>query len=297
MTWKRSYHQVSLFLGRLEWQWANQPLDSDTFYTTACRLHIRVLHFYKGLSLTNDGCFSRLLATACTMIEYVETLGEKPGFYAATPLFIAVALALACCSLLRLLKSAISRDLDTERARSCLFKGINMLKTISVDRDDVTDKCATLLKQLWNSSKAFRKPDGTEHTTLRIRSRLTMSPLLDALWWWREEHDPSHKPVMPEGETVNGTALQHLHVFCPEKCSLTHEPGLQQIHIGIPMGSFPHKIRRQLLRSDPKFSRSSMTTSWPTSSGRWGMITCFPQPSRMGPCHGPPRRTGCRRCG
>ncbi|KKA17613.1 C6 transcription factor [Rasamsonia emersonii CBS 393.64] len=158
-----------LFLGRLEWQWANQPLDSDTFYTTVCRLHIRVLHFYKGLSLTNDGCFSRLLATACTMID-----------------------------LLRLLKSAISRDLDTERARSCLFKGINMLKTISVDRDDVTDMCATLLKQLWNSSKAFRKPDGTEHTTLRIRSRLTMSPLLDALWWWREEHDPSHKPVMPE---------------------------------------------------------------------------------------------------
>lgn len=246
---------MSLSLKRLERRWANDPLDSDTFYLTLCRLHIRVLHFYKGLSFTNDGSFSRLLATACTMIDHVETFGQKQGFYASCPLFIAVALALACCSLLRLLKSVTSRDLDTERARSCLFKGINMLRCISVDSDDAAAMCANLLKQLWNSSKAFRKPDGTDHTTLRIRSRLTMSPLLDAFWWWREEYDPSHKPGMPEGETVNGIALQHLRVSVWRNCSLTQEPVLQ-IPVGIPMGSFTPKTRRPWLRSGPKFSSS-----------------------------------------
>ncbi|KAL1964856.1 hypothetical protein VTN77DRAFT_6358 [Rasamsonia byssochlamydoides] len=182
---------------------AQLPSNADLFYTTLCRLHIRVLHFYKSLSGTHDGCFSRLLATACTVIDYVATLGEKPEFYLASPLFVTMALALSCCSLLRLLKSAISRDLDTERARSSLFRGINMMKCMSVDSDDAAAMCANLLKQLWNSSKAFRKPDGTEHSTLRIRSRLVMSPLIDALWWWREECDPQHKLLMPEGETVN----------------------------------------------------------------------------------------------
>lgn len=102
-------------------------------------------------------------------------------------MFITNALVIACSSLLRLLKSVVARDLDVERAKSSLFAGINLLSGFSIEPTDFPAKFSHALNQLWNSPKAFRKADGTEHTTLRIRSRLVMSPPIDVIWWWREE--------------------------------------------------------------------------------------------------------------
>jgi hypothetical protein len=185
----------------------------DRFYTTLCRLHIRVLHFYKSLHGTHDGCFSGLSDTACTLIDCMAALGEKPGFHPASPLFMTSALALACSSLLRLLKSAISRDLDTERARSCFFRAINMLKAMTVDQDDTASLAVTIFNHLWNSPKAFRKADGSEYPTLRIRSRLAISPLIDGIWWWREESNSQSK-LLPPDEVPYGIASLIL-ASCP----------------------------------------------------------------------------------
>lgn len=176
--------------------------DSNALHTTLCRLHIRVLYFYKDLAAPHDGCFSKLQSTACSFIDQVAILCDKSEFCPASPLFVTMGLITSCCTLLRLLKSIVSRDLDVERSKSCLFSGINMLKRVSIHSDDMAIKCATIVNQLWNSSKAFRKLDGTEHTTLRIRSRLVMAPILDAVWWWREEYDPQHKMFSQDTETT-----------------------------------------------------------------------------------------------
>jgi hypothetical protein len=35
-----------------------------------------------------------------------------------------------------------------------------------------------------------------EATALRIRSRLILSQILDAVWWWRDEYDPNVRAKM-----------------------------------------------------------------------------------------------------
>jgi hypothetical protein len=161
------------------------------------------MHFYKSSTTAYDNCHSRLLTTSCTAIDYVEKLSEKQTVLSTMPFFFTVAILLASFSLLRLLKSSIPKILDIEKARLSLFKGINLAKRMSTESNDTAARCALALSQLWNSSKAFKKPDGTEYTTLRIRSRLSASPVLDALRWWREEFDPQHRSPTTQGEGLD----------------------------------------------------------------------------------------------
>lgn len=101
------------------------------------------------------------------------------------------AILLASTSLLRILKSnTASHGLETTRARAALFAAINMAKQMTVDSADMAAKTVTILNSVWNSSRAFRKADGGEYTALRIRSRLVLSPIIDTVWWWRDEFDP-----------------------------------------------------------------------------------------------------------
>lgn len=170
--------------------------DTDRFHTTLCRLNIQMFHLYKNHTASHNSCLAKLLATACTVIDCVAERGKRPGSLPATPLYVFSSLMLASFILLRILKSSASRDLDAERAKSSLFLAINIAKQISTDSNDSAAKCVMILNQLWNSSKAFKKSDGTD-TPLRIRSRLLLSPVLDAVWWWRDEFDSQYKPLVP----------------------------------------------------------------------------------------------------
>lgn len=76
---------------------------------------------------------------------------------------------------------------------------------MTVGSNDMAAKMVLVLNQLWNSSKAFRKPDGVESTALRIRSRLVVSPVVDAVWWWRDEFDPHGRfGNVPQATTSDG---------------------------------------------------------------------------------------------
>ncbi|OGM47736.1 Zn(II)2Cys6 transcription factor [Aspergillus bombycis] len=76
---------------------------------------------------------------------------------------------------------------------------------MSVQNNDAAAKTVIVLNQLWNSTKAFRKSDGSDFPTLRIRSRLMLSPVVDAVWWWREEHDPQYRSGVPsQGNAPDG---------------------------------------------------------------------------------------------
>lgn len=175
---------------------ADRILDTDRFHTTLCRLNIQMFHLYKNHTASHNSCLAKLLATACTVIDCVAERGKRPGSLPATPLYVFSSLMLASFILLRILKSSASRDLDAERAKSSLFLAINIAKQISTDSNDSAAKCVMILNQLWNSSKAFKKSDGTD-TPLRIRSRLLLSPVLDAVWWWRDEFDSQYRPLVP----------------------------------------------------------------------------------------------------
>lgn len=174
--------------------------DHNTLYPTIARLQIQVFYLYKDLTGPYDDCFNRLTNTACSVIDHVKVLYDRVETYAASPSFIINGLILACAILLRLLKSSMARKIDAEKAKTSLFIGLNLTKYTILDPKDISSKFSLAMNQVWNSSKAFRKGDGTEYSTLRIRSRLVMSPLIDMAWWWREEFEPENGVMDLEAE-------------------------------------------------------------------------------------------------
>ncbi|PKX99355.1 fungal specific transcription factor domain-containing protein [Aspergillus novofumigatus IBT 16806] len=177
----------------------------DRFHVALCRLSIQVFHFYKTGTLPSTGALPRLLAAACRVIDFVQSLGQTPGRLVTTPVQINFGLLLASVSLLRILKLYTSCDLELERARASFFAGINLAKEMSVQQNDSAAKAVFILNQLWNSTKAYRKPDGSAYTSLRVRGRLVLSPVLDAVWWWRDENEPQYRTMyLPQGEAADG---------------------------------------------------------------------------------------------
>ncbi|KAJ6122881.1 hypothetical protein N7512_005346, partial [Penicillium capsulatum] len=165
--------------------------DDERFDIFLCRMAIQSFHFYKIQTLVSSGCVPRLLVTACSLIDYIQSLIERLGCLAMTPVQMAFGLLLASTSLLRILKSnTASHGLEIGRARSSVFTAINLAKQMSVDSADLSSKTVIVLNGVWNSNKAFRRADGSEFLALRIRSRLVLSPILDTVWWWRDEFDP-----------------------------------------------------------------------------------------------------------
>lgn len=166
---------------------------------------IQNFHFYKIQTLVSSACVPRLLVTACCLIDYIQSLIGRLGCLAMTPVQMGFGLLLASTSLLRILKSTTaSHGLEIGRARSSLFTAINLAKQMSVDSADLSAKTVTVLNAIWNSNRAFRRADGSEYIALRIRSRLVLSPILDAVWWWRDEFDPP-RTIRSVVEPADGT--------------------------------------------------------------------------------------------
>ncbi|KAF5857913.1 hypothetical protein ETB97_005150 [Aspergillus alliaceus] len=160
-------------------------------------------------SLVLERKCQELVARCSAAVLEVGDLNREAISLAATPLEVYFGMLLASVTLLRIHKGAPMPGLDLEKARSRFFAAINLLKQMSVQNNDGAAKTVLVLNQLWNSTRAFRKSDGSDFTTLRIRSRLMLSPVADAVWWWREEYDPQFRSGghtqgnMPDGVDIN----------------------------------------------------------------------------------------------
>ncbi|KAJ9190804.1 transcriptional regulator family: Fungal Specific TF [Paecilomyces variotii] len=181
--------------------------DTDRFHILICRLHIQSFHLFK--TNLSDDFIARLVAISCTVLEKIGDIGNKPGLLAASPLHIVSAAGIAACLLLRILKTSVSGNMDIERAKSAIFLGINIMKQISAGGNETAGKFVLILNQLWNSSKAFRKSEGSEYSGLRIRSRLSMSVTIDAFWRWRDEFDTQHRTLLLSQESTEGQHNTH----------------------------------------------------------------------------------------
>ncbi|KAJ5625345.1 hypothetical protein N7510_001654 [Penicillium lagena] len=182
--------------------------DDERYHAVLCRMVIQIFHFFKTQTLLSSGCFPRLLATACHMIDLIQSITSRLNSPSIAPVQLGFGLLLSSVALLRILKSSTCQVLDTGRARTSFFTAINLAKQMSVEHTDMAAKTVTILNALWNSSKAFRKADGSEYPGLRIRSRLAISAVVDAVWWFRDEFDPhSRSVVLAHAEPGDGTVL------------------------------------------------------------------------------------------
>jgi hypothetical protein len=159
-----------------------------------------------------------MYTSACLILRHIDRM-DNEGIIrlAAAPWFYMFATSLSSFIILRLLKASTANYLD-DNAKDTFFLGVNIMKRLSAESNDMPARLTMMLSQLWSSEKAFRNADGSESTTLRIRTRLVMGPVFDAIWWWREEfggqpgaYDAAStkvglpEPIPPEttAETVN----------------------------------------------------------------------------------------------
>jgi len=168
---------------------------------------------------------TRLYSTACMVLRHIDQLAQSYLKLETAPFFFTFAADIATVTILRLLKGSTAQYLDFEQAKETFFLGVNILKRSSLESNDMANRMVLILSQLWKSDKAFKNPDGTEHTELRIRTRLAMSPIFDAIWWWREEFagQQGAYPVEPLHTRVSGMSLQSLRSSVP----LTNIEGIE----------------------------------------------------------------------
>ncbi|KAF2423645.1 hypothetical protein EJ08DRAFT_441801 [Tothia fuscella] len=163
--------------------------ELDKFYLFISRLTIQVFHLYKEPSKTFPTfLLTRMYNNACQVLRHIDRMDSEGTIkLSAAPFYIIFSASLSSFIILRLLKGTAAGYLDVENAKDTFFLGVNIMKRLSAESNDTPARLTMILTQLWNSERAFRNPDGTENTALRIRTRLTMSPVMDAIWWWREE--------------------------------------------------------------------------------------------------------------
>lgn len=248
-------------------------IDDEKFHCAICRIAIQTFHFYKTQTVVSSGCLPRVLNNMCDMIDSVQAMADRLGSLSMAPIPVCYGLLVSSTSLLRILKSTASQDLDFSRARSSLFLAINLAKQMSVESTDTAAKLISILKQLWNSKKAFHKPDGSEYTALRTRSRLTHSVVIDTVWWWRDEFDPQTRDtILARAESdgsivVPSTGSGNVGATHPEE-----HPGGQPANTVIegqeafPLDELFLTDFEWALGDNALFAPDPAPTSWPTSS-------------------------------
>ena len=152
-----------------------------------------------------------LCVAGCQVVESFEIL-EKSGTMnlAASGMYSYSNIMLPCHILLRLLKTSYSTFIDVERAKAALFLGISLHKRMSLQNDDLPARNGAALTNLWNSSRAFKNPNGSEAVALRVRSRLLGRILLDGVLWSREEHGSVMGVYAPPLSDRNGMFSKNL---------------------------------------------------------------------------------------
>lgn len=161
----------------------------DQFYVRVATLSVQSFILFKSPASQDPQSLYDLCVAGCQVVESFEIL-EKSGTMnlPASGMYAYSNIMLPCHILLRLLKTSFSTFIDVERAKAALFLGISLHKRMSLQNDDLPARNGAALTNLWNSSRAFKKPNGSEAVALRVRSRLLGSILLDGVLWWREEH-------------------------------------------------------------------------------------------------------------
>ena len=181
----------------------SQPIDIDRLYLSICRMHLQTMHFYEASEHLDPVNLVQLDITSCATINLMRDLDVSSALISSSTFYMFYSLLLAATNLLRLLRGhAHQSQQDYERGEATFFLAVTLMTRMSISNDDLPGRCSDLLSKLWTSQKLFRRADGSLAPEIRIRTRLVMSPLVDCLWWYREEFRVQRN-VYPPSERSN----------------------------------------------------------------------------------------------
>ena len=102
-------------------------------------------------------------------------------------------------TLLKLCKGFFSAHIDIDYTKSLLNKTIWAIRNISVANNDLPERLAEVLAQMWRmgsgpaqrsavtTDPSSNNPDLDDSLQLKVRCRMSMSLVYDSVWRWRED--------------------------------------------------------------------------------------------------------------
>ncbi|KAK5162726.1 uncharacterized protein LTR77_011209 [Saxophila tyrrhenica] len=193
----------------------------DILYLKAAALHLRLSAFFDKPSQPNYLADLRnVYIAASSMLTAVNDLPANIFMY--LPRYIEQMMLAAATTLLKLLNSFYATHVDASSGRILFSKTVAGLRKLSVRSNDLPQRLAEVMAQLWQTSGESQQglftSDGTakpadESLQLRVRCRSSLSVLYDAIWRWRQqvgqtvnlEHAVDHPTAVPGGTNSRNT--------------------------------------------------------------------------------------------
>lgn len=248
----------------------SNTLAVSTVYLRAANLHLRLSAFFDSPSSNRYHIdLFALWRSTTSFLEAAFNVNTAAGnvlIYSTN--YILQMIIAGGFSLLKLMNSFFASHVDIEYGRNLFNRTIQAIRSISVFPNDLPNRLAEVLAQLWRSSgagsrRAVATNDSTDSSLqLKVKCRMSMSLVFDSVWRWREEFQAQGRgnlecmPILPFPVYKYSSIADKV----PSRAQKPNQP----------------RLRRRILRHLPRRQRSrplSPGRRYPHPLGwlRWGI--------------------------
>ncbi|KKZ66055.1 hypothetical protein EMCG_08168 [[Emmonsia] crescens] len=170
----------------------------SNLYLRAAGLHLRLSAFFDNPTAKDyrQGLLALYLATTLFLDGALNLETTVGPVLAYSPNYIYQMTLAAGFILLKLCKSFFAVHIDMEYTKSLFNRTIWALRSMSVTSNDLPERLAEVLAQMWRTGGAPVSPHVTSSSVspemddtlqLKVRCRMSMSLVYDSVWRWRED--------------------------------------------------------------------------------------------------------------
>lgn len=145
------------------------------------------MHFFKSSHTLDVQSCNSVFSTTVKILEFIRDREINHALSDSCTRFVFTAALMGVALMLRILKGPFATYVDQEHGSTLFLATAKFMQSYSFEKGDFSARAALLAEQLWGSEKLFKDTDGTVNIALRVRNRLSASPLHDVIVRWREE--------------------------------------------------------------------------------------------------------------
>ncbi len=191
-------------------------LAVDILFLKAAALHLRLCAFFDKPSQPNYLVDLRNVYIAASSL-LTAVLDSPSNIFMYIPRYLEQMMLAGATTLLKLLNSFYAAHVDIPSGRTLFSRTVSGLRKLSVRSNDLPQRLAEVMAQLWQTSgaseqrlfssdnTASKQPD--ESLTLRVRCRSSLSVLYDAIWRWRQQAGQAGRENLEQQAVENPTRV------------------------------------------------------------------------------------------
>ncbi|KUJ07834.1 uncharacterized protein LY89DRAFT_789497 [Mollisia scopiformis] len=170
----------------------------DEIYAAAAAVYTTSMYFFDSTSsAARKHNILKAYRTSTSYIQLLTSFDQTSNYLLHAPSYPLKIFVLACCVLLKVLRSSYAADVDFEEGKRLCNLAIIAANKSSVAPQDSAGKVAKMVSQVWHSGDL--RPLG-EMPVLMVKSRLGASILYDFIWTWRQEFGGQQGAYPREGD-------------------------------------------------------------------------------------------------